>query len=123
MWILSNVEQLYDGTSADTEAVQRGVDVHVDPGSGRIHLVRPHEPDLEPGEGRQRIDATLALAYADSTALHCPVYNLTAFSPTAGEFADLVIASQHQRSGIEAVFGDPVGMLADCRQRTDHDSL
>lgn len=36
------------------------------------------------------IDATLALANADRSRLHCPVYNLTAFSPTAGEFAALV---------------------------------
>ena len=58
MWILSNVEQLYDGRSADAEAVHREVDVHVDPASGRIAKIRPHEPDLAVGEGHRRIDAT-----------------------------------------------------------------
>jgi nucleoside-diphosphate-sugar epimerase len=36
------------------------------------------------------IDATLALANADRKALRCPIYNLTAWSPTAGEIAALV---------------------------------
>lgn len=36
------------------------------------------------------VSATLALATADRDQLRCPIYNLTAFSPTAAEFADLV---------------------------------
>jgi len=44
MLILSNIRQLYDGTSAERRAVHTGVDLHVDSDKGRIEKLRPHEP-------------------------------------------------------------------------------
>ena len=58
MWILSNVERLYDGTGATADALHHGMDVHVDPERGRIAEIRPHDPDLEPGDGHRLVDAS-----------------------------------------------------------------
>lgn len=58
MWILSNVGLLYDGTAAEDTALHEGVDVHVDPERGSIAEIRPHDPDLSPGEAHRLIDAS-----------------------------------------------------------------
>jgi imidazolonepropionase-like amidohydrolase len=58
MWILSNVERLYDGTAATEEAVFAGMDVHVDGERGRIVEIRPHDPQLAPGDAHRLIDAS-----------------------------------------------------------------
>lgn len=56
MLILSNVERLYDGTSAEPASVHRNVDLFVD--GARVHDLRPHDPALEVGEAHARVDAS-----------------------------------------------------------------
>ena len=56
MWILSNVKDLYDGTSAEASARHSSVDVVVD--GERIHAVEPHRPDREVRAGDVVVDAS-----------------------------------------------------------------
>jgi imidazolonepropionase-like amidohydrolase len=56
MLILSNIATLYDGTCAGDEALHAGVDLHVD--GGRIHALRPHQPDLAVGDAHVRVDCS-----------------------------------------------------------------
>jgi imidazolonepropionase-like amidohydrolase len=58
MLILSNIRQLYDGTSAERRAVHTGVDLHVDSDKGRIEKLRPHEPNLRVGDGHALVDCS-----------------------------------------------------------------
>jgi imidazolonepropionase-like amidohydrolase len=44
MLILSNIERLYDGTSATKKAVHARVDLHID--AGRVHSLKPHDTKL-----------------------------------------------------------------------------
>ncbi|MHC5010245.1 MAG: metal-dependent hydrolase family protein [Planctomycetota bacterium] len=56
MLILADIQKLYDGTSATADALHEGVDLFVD--EGRIHEIRPHDPDLALGEGHVRVDCS-----------------------------------------------------------------
>lgn len=56
MIILSNIKTLYDGTSATPEAVRHGMDIWIE--EGRIHDVRPFNPEKPGGSGFQRVDCT-----------------------------------------------------------------
>lgn len=56
MLILANIDRLYDGTGAGPEALHRGVDLHLD--GGRIHELRPHDPELSVGSGHTRVDCS-----------------------------------------------------------------
>lgn len=56
MLILSNIQKLYDGASADASSVHTGVDLHLD--GGTIHELRPHDPNLVVGDDHQLVDAS-----------------------------------------------------------------
>jgi imidazolonepropionase-like amidohydrolase len=56
MLILSNIQKLYDGSSADARALHQGVDLLLD--AGRVHALRPHDPKRQLAPGDARIDAT-----------------------------------------------------------------
>ncbi|GJL54315.1 MAG: peptidase M38 [Nitrospirales bacterium] len=56
MIVLSNIQTLYDGTSAAPDAVQRNVDVWID--DGKIEAVQPHNLKRPKGAMVTRIDCT-----------------------------------------------------------------
>ena len=56
MIILSNIQKLYDGTSATTESVHEQMDVWID--EGRIKAVQPHNPTHPRGSDVQRVDCS-----------------------------------------------------------------
>jgi imidazolonepropionase-like amidohydrolase len=56
MLILSNIAKLYDGTSASDDALHGGVDLWVD--DGKIHDLRPHDPDLRVGNEHRLVDCS-----------------------------------------------------------------
>ena len=56
MLILQNVKTLYDGSSADKEAIHEGVDVFID--KGKIQQILPHDAELSIGDSHQAVDAS-----------------------------------------------------------------
>ena len=56
MLILSNVETLYDGSSADESALHRGVDLFL--ADGRVKGIAPHAPDAPLAPEDTRVDCT-----------------------------------------------------------------
>ena len=56
MIILSNIQKLYDGTSATTEAIHERVDVWLD--GEMIKAVHPHNPTQPQGSEVQRVDCS-----------------------------------------------------------------
>ena len=56
MIVLSNIETLYDGKSADPASLHRGCDLLID--KGRIHALEPHRPDRPLHEDDVSIDAS-----------------------------------------------------------------
>ena len=56
MVVLSNIQKLYDGTSATKDAIQEYVDVWVD--DGKIKAVRPHDPKRPKGSEITRINCS-----------------------------------------------------------------
>lgn len=56
MIVLSNVQTLYDGTSATQAAIHHHVDVWLE--HGRIEAVRPHDPTSPSHPGHHRIDCS-----------------------------------------------------------------
>ena len=56
MIILSNIQKMYDGTSATTEAVHERMDVWID--GGLIKAVQPHNPTHPQGSEVQRVDCS-----------------------------------------------------------------
>jgi len=56
MIILSNIEKLYDGTSATAEALHERMDVWID--GGRINAVHPHTPTHPQGSDVQLVDCS-----------------------------------------------------------------
>ncbi|MFT7486761.1 MAG: imidazolonepropionase-like amidohydrolase, partial [Candidatus Paceibacteria bacterium] len=56
MLLLSNVKSLYDGTSAESSAVHKNVDLFID--GERIKSVAPHDPNLRAGSELTTIDAS-----------------------------------------------------------------
>ena len=56
MLILSNIAKLYDGTSASDDALHGGVDLWLD--NGKIHDLRPHDPDLRVGSEHRVVDCS-----------------------------------------------------------------
>ncbi|MDH3771727.1 MAG: amidohydrolase family protein, partial [Nitrospirota bacterium] len=56
MIILSNIQKLYDGTSATAEAIQERMDVWVD--GAMIKAIHPHNPKHPHGAEVQRVDCS-----------------------------------------------------------------
>jgi imidazolonepropionase-like amidohydrolase len=56
MLILSNVQKLYDGKSAEASSIHHGVDVLVE--GERIHALEPHRVDRPTAEGDVLVDAS-----------------------------------------------------------------
>lgn len=56
MIILANIRKLYDGTSASPQAIQEFVDLWID--QGKIHAVKPHDPQGPTGSEIHRVDCS-----------------------------------------------------------------
>jgi imidazolonepropionase-like amidohydrolase len=56
MIVLSNIESLYDGASADQSAVHHRVDLYVE--GGRIRRLAPHDPALALGSEHRKVDCS-----------------------------------------------------------------
>ena len=56
MIILSNIQKLYDGTSATQDAIHEHVDVRIE--EGKIEAVQPHHPQRPKGADITRIDCS-----------------------------------------------------------------
>ena len=54
--VLSNIQQLYDGTSSTAQAIHHGVDLWID--EGKIEALRPHDPSQPTGSEVKRIDCS-----------------------------------------------------------------
>ena len=56
MIIFSNIKKLYDGTSETSAAIQEGVDLWME--EGKIHTLKPHDPQGPVGPGVCRVDCS-----------------------------------------------------------------
>ncbi len=56
MIVLSNIQKLYDGTSATADAIHEHVDLWID--EGKIESLHPHDPKRPVGASIQRIDCS-----------------------------------------------------------------
>ena len=56
MIVLSNIQRLYDGTSATSEAIHEYVDLWID--NGKIESLHPHKPKRPQGASVRRIDCS-----------------------------------------------------------------
>ncbi|MDA0739738.1 MAG: amidohydrolase family protein [Nitrospirae bacterium] len=56
MIIFSNIRKLYDGTSATSSAIHERVDLWID--QGRVHAVKPHDPQGPTGSDVRRVDCS-----------------------------------------------------------------
>lgn len=56
MIIFSNIRKLYDGTSATLLAIHERVDLWID--QGRVHAVKPHDPQGPTGSDVRRVDCS-----------------------------------------------------------------
>ena len=56
MIIFSNIQKLYDGTSASSQAIHEGVDLWMD--QGNVHALKPHDPQGPNGSDVRRVDCS-----------------------------------------------------------------
>ncbi|MDT7042437.1 amidohydrolase family protein [Candidatus Nitronereus thalassa] len=56
MIIFSNIQKLYDGTSASTQAIHEGVDLWMD--EGKVHALKPHDSQGPNGSDIRRVDCS-----------------------------------------------------------------